>query len=376
MMKNTKGFSLIEALLSAVVLLIVVFESMNLLYKVTDLQKMHEKQLGLIASRNKILSLLMDERGWSEIVQDTDNSEFSCWLSQNSAVAMARDCNGKNQVLKLKWINGDIAYNAQDTKNGLTYTGENCNDFKDEPDPINKACPARVNLSWQAICSGVNCENPLLKIDADLKFRANDRVAPNTEAYRIRYLRSKVFCPTQALSSNLELVNAGVTFNSTSVVSNASGATPNSGMVRNNVDLYPCQLVRVNFEEQLVTTQAGLPNPLLMADANNTSSVCLAPPGGACEFIWRRTGTSYQLFHQATLVSSMPASVTFVPTTKLEFQVVNGLVRFCVDGHCHMFFDQKLVGPFRVYFEPSNSSYSGGFMNINITTSKSLTYSN
>lgn len=375
-MNSENGFTLPEALLSTVLLLIVSFESINLFYKVIELQKQGQKHLGLITSRNRILSLVVDEKGWSEIVKDSANVEMSCWLNQNDFNATNRDCYNKEQSLKLKYLNGEEAYNSQIAQNGLSYNGENCNDFKDEPEVINKQCPVRLEMKWKSVCEASPCENPLMKVEGNLKYRSDDRVIPNLKLFQFKYYRSKVFCPLQAESTNIDLVNNGVLITPTTVVSTATGINPNTGKARNNVELYPCQWVSIKFNEEVVTSQASLPPPLLISDANNTSVLCLANASGSCEFIWRRTGLDYHLYHNATLVAQKPAFLSLSASVELEFQVVNGLVRFCTDGSCHMFYDQKLVGPFRVHFEPSNSDYSGGFSNISIKTNKSLNYFN
>lgn len=375
MRAKKNGFTLIEALISSFIVVVVIFESMMLFYKIIELQKYNEKQLGLIASRNKLLSLVVDERGWGDIVQDASNTEFSCWINQGSATASDRNCFGKNQSLKLKWIDGVTAYDPQNTSSGLTYNGDNCSSFASAPNPINKSCPVRFDVKWSPICVASPCENPPLKIEGDLIFRADDRVIPNIAPYKFRFIRSNVFCPTQAASNNTVIVTAGVNITPTSVISTATGLAANTGKASNNVDLFPCQSVRIRFNEQVVTSQAGLPVPLLMTDANNTSSVCLGPPGGACDYQWRRTGTDYQLLYQGAVVGQKPASIALDPTTDLEFQVINGLVRFCANDVCHMFFNQKLVGPFRIYLEPSNADYSGGIRNITVLVSKTLSYS-
>ncbi len=375
---NKRGLTLVEALVGNILILIVLVSSLTIFKSILEGQKDVDAYLDYIVARNQIVNQIIDDRGWSYIVQSALNSStggggLSCYLLQDQQAVGSRDCRNsvaKNgQLLNIYNIRNELIYDFQNAKTGLTPKGRACTTYAasgsgSSPDPN---CALKLNLRATSVCPAAgNCVNPPLQLVGDFEYNSgNNQKVPPLGILNFKFIKAGFYCPTQAPVTISNIGGATITAGK-QVTSNQNTAFAPSDYGSTNPSLMPCREVDINF---LVDYPASAPVGYSLSDAGNLSKVCLVETStGVCfyEFRLRYNGTNYiyELFYKGALQWTMPTWLALSPnSTQFEFLIQNGMVKFCVNGKCYHYFEQKLEFPFDVWFTPLNIPYSSAMPN-------------
>lgn len=352
-MKNNRGMTLVEALIGNFVLAIVIFASLGIFKDLTSAQINSETYLNLIVARNRLINHILDARTWGVTITAPENTALNCLLNQDSVPVGARDCKATliNQAVNIYSLDATDSFPFKNGSLGIDMTGKVCNTFVPPPAAGNPLCPMGVNLSVSAQCDGSpNCVNPPLALQAQFTMNGDAKAPPlNAGSFNFDLVAAGIFCPTQ-VGTPIGLVPAppDITVTPTSV----NGIAAASALyAQTAVALTPCRRVTVDFTIDSSNYDASV--------ANNQTKVCLADSSaGTCAATLIHTlkpdGTyTYDLYDGATLKASKPSWLNLSGGEAYEFDVFNGMVKFCVDLHCYYYFESKVEGPFRVRFYPA-----------------------
>lgn len=372
-LKSKNGFTLVEVMVGMGVLIIAMISGLVVLEMVEKNMKATEDSLGYVSARNQLVSLLLDDTSWGQIV--SKNAKMSCFLKQNSAVVSDRDCFGQGDPLVLYNIKGDPyvlngvpAYDFRLPQQGFTSKGQACANYDGNAGTGNPACPYQVVVNWTALCSSSPCVNPPILFTGTTTFNGGpDQMAPNVVNLNFQVIKSRIYCPPKtsptAHTTGSPDVDVLVPNRVRSTLA-TNVLTTETGTIDASMDA--CRRVIVAFSEDL--------NPAFVPDGNNQSSVYLRDETtGANVFEFRRLGSGtfydYQLLvNGVTVVNTKPTWLTITRDSVFKFDVTNGLLRFCVDDRCPHYFVQKLDFPFRAVFKPASGMFTpNGFNNISYT---------
>lgn len=192
---NEAGFSLIELVVAAGLM-------GGLAYAATHLfqnQLKNGTQLNVIAQadtiRHNLVSALNNDAAWANTVRA--NPSLSCLAPLYAEAPGEASCEaGMEPVSGIQVRNagpdgGTVIYDGGPAVNGFTATGAPCAKFLPAG---SDACPFRVNLTLEILCSGADCASPQVKIRHELKYAPKDqafRVAFNEGRYAFDFLRGQ-----------------------------------------------------------------------------------------------------------------------------------------------------------------------------------------
>lgn len=163
---NNFGFTLTEMVISSGLSLLLVSGLVYLLSVYSDLQKAMLNKSSVKSVHELIEDSLNRDCSWSNTVQDVLNASMTC-LRDGS------NCSGQSgSILKLRDTTNTLVLDNTAATSGFDPNGNDCNTF--DEDDGNDECPLRIDLEWQAMCSG-SCETPQVEISANYKFRPKTR---------------------------------------------------------------------------------------------------------------------------------------------------------------------------------------------------------
>ncbi|MBX7231226.1 MAG: hypothetical protein K1X29_03975 [Bdellovibrionales bacterium] len=366
-MKSNQGMSLVEVLITSMLIILVIMASAAAIVQLFPGQKTTERSFNFIVARNQIIDRLIDERAWGITVNAKENSVFSCLVNQEQTSTGQRNCNGANGVTNVYDLANNLVYDFQNEKLGITQEGSLCTEYKKSPlegDPI---CVLSPNIKVQALCETNPCFNPPYLFSSDFSFNSGtEHTNPNLSPMNFQLIKSGLYCPPQDDPQGLT-AQPMIQLDGTNGVKGIQNAAQVGKFASETVNLLPCRSLNIGF---------SIATPLYnMAAANNSTRVCLSDSTNTCLFSFlhkiSNTGVlSYELYQNNALYSSSPSWMTLTGAEEYQFQVYNGIVKFCVDNKCLHFFSQKLDGPFRLLIYPGwvTDTSSGLIANVNIST--------
>jgi hypothetical protein len=378
--KSSQGFTVVEVLVGIGILLIAFVSALSVLNLVDRGQKSNEDSLSYASARNKIVSLLLDDTSWSKMIANpgnVDNPNFGCLVKQDSTSASDRDCFGATAPLVMYNIKGQKysvdgidAYDFRSATQGISDKGQACNTFTAAPAAGDPNCPYQVVLTWKALCSSSPCVNPPILFSGVTAFNGSpEQLNPNLANLNFQVIKSRLYCPplTMATTPTTHLPAADVDVAVIGQIrSTLVGNVPTSAFAKTDVAMAPCRRIVVSFSEDIPATFAVEPN--------NTSEVSILDENsGAKVFQFRRialgTAFDYQLLYNGAVVAgSKPSWLSINSASTFKFDIMDGLVKFCIDDRCPYYFTQKLDFPFRMSFKPASTTFTpGGFKDITYT---------
>ncbi|MEZ0392871.1 MAG: type II secretion system protein, partial [Pseudobdellovibrionaceae bacterium] len=349
---NSKGYTLVEALLTAMVLLATTLAALDIIKNQRRIQSQYQTLNNFLVVQNNILNLIASSSSFVQTLQAASNPGFSCFLKQDSLTAGDRTCTVGPQLLNLYNAKGTLIHDFQNPATGFTLQGFPCSSYSASGNPL---CPFRLTLTWTPVCPGGACENPPIEILGRFNYNDGSTIGSfNFALWNFRVLRSGFFCPTQAGTGAMAPNGADVSIPIFGQVrANVGGKVNIAGYGGFVTPYLPCRNFTVNFNYQF-----GAANDLDGDTAEDTESqaqACLADPAGACEYAIRirPTTASFEILYAGAVVATKPAHMVYTPTTNIGFKVTNGRVQACFSSICFFTFDQKLTHPFDVRFRPA-----------------------
>lgn len=377
--KLSPGFTIIEALAGMAILLITFLASLAVFNMVANGQSANEASLGFVSARNQLVSLLIDDTSWQNMIDapgSVDNPKFNCLLKQNSVAAGERDCFGQTDPLVIYNIKGDKyvmnginAYDFRVATQGFSQKGLACNTFVAPPAAGDPLCPYQMVVTWSAVCEASPCTNPPIVFRGLTTFNGGpNQPIPNTRNLNFQLIKSVLYCPPPIVAPGGHVTgDPNVDVSAIDRVRSTTFAdVPFAETGMTDIVMAPCRRVSVQFQEDM--------NTVFTANANNTSSVYIRNEStGTDVFEFRRLGNGagydYQLYADgAVVVNTKPTWQIISNASVFKFDIINGLVRFCVDERCTHYFSRKLDFPFRFVYKPASAFHTpGGINNINYT---------
>lgn len=351
--------TLIEVLIGNMLLVVVIFASLNVFKDVVKSQSGSENQLNLIVTRNRLLSQILDGRTWEMSAAAAENTALGCMVDQDHSSLSDRNCKSvANASVNLYALDNQLAFALQQPGFGLNSNGVVCSSYVAAPAAGDRLCPVGVSVSMTALCDAgpATCFNPPFLVSARHAWNG-DSAEPKmrVDAFDFDVITTGFYCPAQ--SDTVAWVgNANITVNGASVDGINNGAQVGS-YAQTDPLLLPCRQLYLGF-----TINTG---NYSVAQVNNTTTICLADEGlGTCGFSFalRRLADgsfTYDLLQDAAVVASKPSWMTLTGNESYEIQVTNGLVKFCIDSRCLTLFEAKLEGPFRIRAYPAWSTAVG-----------------
>lgn len=378
--RNNSGLTIVESLVGLALLSIVMSSSLAIMKDIYIWQKRVEISLDYSSLRTQVMNQISDYRSWPNNVLAAGNTQLGCYKNQNTTTASDRNCSTLNGAIDIYDYSNQKTYDFQNASFGFSLTGEPCTTFNPVAGSGDPNCPLKINLTAKSLCANADCVNPLLKISGQFVYNGNkDYSNIRVSNMDFTVYKSNIYCPAQPTPIALNTFLTVNLIGANQVVSTVAGKNSSAGYAESSVNLVPCRNVSIKFNNDLA---ASVPGGLTLADAENTSNVCLYDPdSGKCVFTSEYTYDSvgsvytYKLSYDPpsgtkSSVAQKPSWLTISGTSQAEFQVVNGLVKFCIDGQCLHYFEGKLDFPFKVRFQPAGSDYSpNGINSISITTS-------
>lgn len=378
--RSNSGLTIVESLVGLALLSIVMSSSLAIMKDIYLWQKRVEISLDYSSLRTQVMNQIGDYRSWPNNVLSTDNLQLACFKNQNSLNATDRNCSTLSGPINIYDYSNQKAYDFQNNNFGFSLTGDPCFTFNPLAGSGDPNCPLKINLTAKSICADTDCSNPLIKITGQLIYNGNNDYS-NIRVSNMDFTiyKSNIYCPTQTTPIFLNAFSTASLVGANQIVSSVVGKNTSSGYAESSEILIPCRWVSIKFNNDLTSAVTG---GVSLADVENASSVCLYDTNlGQCVFkvdYFYDSATSnysYKLnYHPPsganTVVALKPSWLNVSSTSQMEFQIVNNLVKFCVDGQCLHYFEGKLDFPFKVRFQPSGKDYSPGGINaINIIPS-------
>ncbi len=358
-MNNSRGMSLIETVVGIALLGIVSFLSLSTYQVIVRSQILSEKNLNVVLARNLLISYILDRRTWSPTVSASENLSLSCMYAQDQVAIGSRNCKATLPgPINLYAINNQVVFALQQSNVGLDMNGQLCNSFQASPGSGNASCPIGINFSITPQCDQMlaSCFNPPYLIQGQFTRNGGDSSQVlNLAPYNFSILESGFYCPQQVPTVALT-GDPSIVVNPTQVFG-ITNPTQLGHFASTNPLILPCRSIVIDFKidtENYDNTQA-----------NNQTNICLADESLArcgIAFVHKVLpdgSYSFDLMEDATLVATKPTWMNLSGTETFEFNITNGLVKFCVDSHCLHLFEQKLEGPSRLRLYPGWVSAPG-----------------
>jgi prepilin-type N-terminal cleavage/methylation domain-containing protein len=366
--KGARGFTLIEALVSIVILGISIVLSLSILNIIQLMAYKSVHYTNYSIARSDVLSLLWDDQTWLAVVNGAKNPNMACWKNQDSIVENNRDCIGKSGTLAIYDIKGNLLYDFSNTSLGFNNKGKPCTTYSTiTPDP---ECPMRLNLQWEAVCSASPCINPLIRVIGQFEV-SGPQIASAFLMEDFELYKRVSTCPAQSSVALESVSSATLTpVASPSQITHTDNIQVAPATAGYDGRLIPCRVISLFFNEAMDATGA-----LPKTDAENFSEVCLYDENtSSCVFQIRRVyaggRNTLKYFYNGIEQASpgLPASIPLVDITTQQLYVFNNSVQYLLDGKAVFTFSQKLNFPFRLRLRVPSRGYSAlGLSNINLS---------
>ncbi len=354
MLKNQRGMSLIEALVGNALLIMVIFASLSIFKDVVGAHVGSESFINYIVARNRLISNILDARGWNSTISAAENVGLACLLNQDQADPADRNCKTvTGATINIYSLDDEKIFPLQDLTAGISRTGVVCTGFAASPAAPNADCPMGMTMKVDAQCDPAvaNCGNAPMHFAATFAANGDPKSTPrNTTAFNFEVIASGLYCPVQ--NSSVELESDGTTVATDESVNGVTAAQVGH-YARSKATILPCRRAMVDF-----TINSFNYSPV----AGNTTTACLTDEfTGTCLYslVHSRQADgsfSFKLQENGVDVVTKPTWMTLMGGESFQFDIVNGMVKFCVDLRCIHFFENKLEGPFRVRFYPAISN--------------------
>lgn len=173
--RNKKGFSLIGILVATCLLGIVLSGTLGVTQ--ISLKQQSQSNITFMADqiRRNLTQHIQNGSAWQNTVNDSANTNLACLQSSTS-------CTGMGGAFRLRDASNHIVYDPLTPSNGFTAAGSLCTTFSTGG---NDACPLRMELSWQPVCSGT-CVSPQVKIIGTITYAPQSpekKIAFNSSNY-------------------------------------------------------------------------------------------------------------------------------------------------------------------------------------------------
>lgn len=157
-----RGFGLTEAVISIGIVGMSSMAALGALSVQKNLQKKVVLKSKLSALKKNIVANLNNYQAWQNTIQSSSNSSLSCISDENCNTSSG----GSFDLLDSSdSADNTYIYGKTDSSNGFTLLGESCSSYDGtNGDP---ACPVKVNMSWEALCSGTSCTQGRVKVNFD-----------------------------------------------------------------------------------------------------------------------------------------------------------------------------------------------------------------
>ncbi len=379
---KSNGFSLAEALLSLLIL-VISMSSAFYIYTASSAQRTHvETLVEVLVVRNNVLNYLKSTLSWQNTVTANGSGSMACLVNHTDCAGiLAAPGAATNGKFVLRDLGNNVVFDPTVATNGFQTNGQACTAFVAAPGVPDLNCVLGLNLYWEPICPTIgDCIDPLVRIHAEFSYNAP--VMPGRRDPPIPKLNFQLdqiarYCPGTV--PGFGLLDLGGTTTSVSappppligtVVSNSVAQVYPAGRARNSANIPACQSAMVEW-------QVAVAGPI--TEAENQSDVCLvdasvASPGLAdCLFRWHHfysaaiSADSWELYDASgTLVFP---SAGFNPQhgngNLYSFKIDRGRVQFYQNGLHFFTFAKgiKSVAPagvanIRVLYMPPSQRYS------------------
>lgn len=345
-MRANQGMTLIEALIGNLLVAVVIFGSLFLFKEVVRTQANSESALSLAVTRNRLISHLLDARTWEATVAAAENSAFSCLQKQDEVSIANRDCAGvANAKINLYSIDNQKVFELKNSQIGINNTGGLCTSFQALPAAGDPNCPLGISLDAEAQCDSSlpNCLNPPFLFKVQFFYNGGpDKLPLNMAPFNFNFYGVGLYCPPQA--PNVGWVGNGSITANPSQVFGITLASQVGQFANTTPYILPCRRVTLDF--------AIVSGNYDHSHANNSTRVCIVDAAdGTCGYSFVHKlmpdgSYSYDLLEGAAVVATKPSWVNLNGDENFDFEVTNGLVKFCLNSQCLHLFEKKLEGPF------------------------------
>ncbi len=266
MHKNSKGFGIIEVLVSVAISLILMQAMSSIMINSFREQQKLNSKLQFTTVKESVLGYLSNQSSWEKTVSN-NTSVTQCLL--------AHDCtSGAAGVIDLYDITGAKIIHSNDPKSGFTAEGVQCNSFDENS---YNDCVYHIEISWTAQCpSTAPCDLPEELVTSTVKFnRKFSSLNPKNYSFEKIARRS--------LSSETPVVrcaNAGKIFIGNSTPTFNGEIVDGAGCVNRQAFMGP---QGVPGPGTTVSSLSSLRSPgyVSLSNINPTSSTC----GPGCQYL-------------------------------------------------------------------------------------------
>lgn len=379
---NSKGFTLIEAVVSVAVLGITIMFALSSINVVVRNKKSTQISTSINSIRQSIISTIKNPQSWNLIVQS--NALMQCLLQNQDTTAP--DCSTVSitpdwpQLVLMVYNTAtpsNLFYDPTNPINGFSLKGiQTCSSYVALPAAGNPDCPLRADVRWRPICPAAPAPCRWPNIEVRVTFEYNPGVTAtydiNPRNIELTIIRPVGYCPDQLASASPFVdpndfsqwtATGSVSITANSFSKTAAGGLGDYGITKN---IYSCNNYEIDFTYDIASSAAALDNIAQVCITSTTSTFCL--------YEWRQYQGSWYLYDGtsgvSTLVYTKPASTAFTSTTGLAFKIVSGSISFYSNGQRAYTFMTPRNTPYRVYFNPARSTFSSkigdiSFINLN-----------
>lgn len=146
-----KGFSLVEVLVTCLILGIVSLGAGTLFVQMSRMQNKTNVKESSLLIRSNMFSLFRNERAVREML--TRNPSMACLLATPSSCT-----SGSSGVVDVYQPDGSLFFRTSAANQGFTKEGQSCDTYGTAP-----VCSMRYQISWRALC-GADCTNPQILV--------------------------------------------------------------------------------------------------------------------------------------------------------------------------------------------------------------------
>lgn len=395
---NSKGLSLVEALVSIAILMGTIAASTKIMNQIQQNRKYSEHLVALAITRNNIIHWLNNRPAWENMV--FYNANLSCLQDR-------LDCNGTaNSPIDILAMNYDgtatgagVIYKTTDpapNMNGLTLFGGVANFGAGQPNRIgcqgynavttNLNCPIRLNLNWQMVTDQVAAPfvYPSVLIQGRFQTPADNQMRiPSLETLNFNFRVPFSYCKNgdPALGNFPQAVFQAPAVANIVYVPALPGIPTrirNTNAGPNNIDnatvtgLEPCHKLTLNF----IDIGDASPPPGPACNINNAcSKICVGPVGNPCQYEYRKYfsagATTFSLFQKnnaaapSVLVYTKPAGLPMTGVELSKFIINKGIAQFYYIDRIVQTFTVGVRDSFQFQFYPgAKAGVNGQFNSI------------
>lgn len=156
---NSKGFSLIEAILASAIMCVGVGSMAMFMDVFSKSNKQISNRDIVETKKQEIINLILDRTNWAYTVANTANTTFDCIRLRTDCASLV----GAGSTFKVYNSSSQILLDTVASTTGFNTAGKDCSQFN--ASTSNPNCPYRYALSWEPICpSSGACTRPRIKV--------------------------------------------------------------------------------------------------------------------------------------------------------------------------------------------------------------------